>query len=131
VVASVVVMSVLGLLLTQGVSFLVQYRAIDDQVGDALEQEVAEFRTLAEEGVDPATGRPFDSVERLLQVALRSNVPDRDETYLTVLDGEPVEFDGGDRFAALEDEPAVLAAVAEASRGAASADSPASAESAD
>ena len=114
VVASVVAMSLLGLMLTQGVSFLVQYRAIDDQAEDALAQEVAEIRALAEDGVDPATGEPFTSVERLMRVALQGNVPDRNETYLTVIDGEPFEFDGGERFVELEREPALLAAVAEA-----------------
>jgi len=113
VLTSVIAVSVLGMVVTGGTAYLIQDRLVSTRVSEALEQEVAEFRTLAVEGIDPESGRHFSSVERLLRVALQRNVPDRNETYLTVLDGEPLEFDGGNRPIRLEDEPAVLQAAAE------------------
>jgi hypothetical protein len=110
VLASVVAVSVLGMVVTGGTAYLIQDRLVSARVTESLEQEVAEFRTLAVEGIDPESGLPFSSVERLLRVVLQRNVPDRNETYLTILDGEPLEFDGGSRPIRLEDEPKVLAA---------------------
>lgn len=42
-------------------------------------QEVQEFRTFTQEGVDPETSRPFASAERLLQVYLSRQQPSADE----------------------------------------------------
>jgi signal transduction histidine kinase len=60
---------------------------VDDQVHDALEQEVRELDRLFS-GVDPATGEPFDSLEALFDVYLRRNVPSNDEALLAYVDGE-------------------------------------------
>jgi signal transduction histidine kinase len=117
VLASVLAMAALGVVLAGGTVYLVQLRSIGTSVTASLEQEVAEFRTLAQTGLDPETGRPFGSIERLLLVALQRNVPDRNETYLTLLDGEPLAYNGGTRPIALEQEPSVLAAVAEVAAG--------------
>lgn len=112
VLTSVLVMALLGMAVAGGVVYLVQSRTLTSSITSSLEQEVAEFRTLAQTGLDPETGEPFTSIERLLRVALQRNVPDRNETYLTFLDGTPLAFNGGERPIALESEPAVLAAVA-------------------
>jgi two-component system, OmpR family, sensor kinase len=113
VLTSVLAMACLGVLLSGGAVYLVQLRSIGTAITASLEQEVAEFRTLAQTGVDPETGEPFGSIERLLLVALQRNVPDRNETYLTFLDGAPLAYNGGTRPIALEQEPTVLEAVAE------------------
>jgi two-component system OmpR family sensor kinase len=60
---------------------------VDDQVHDALEQEVRELDRLFS-GVDPATGEPFASLEALFDVYLRRNVPSNDEALLAYVDGE-------------------------------------------
>jgi signal transduction histidine kinase len=112
VLTSVLVMASLGVVLAGGVVYLVQLRSIEAAITASLEQEVAEFRTLAQSGLDPDTGEPFSSIERLLLVALQRNVPDRNETYLTFLAGDPLAYNGGPRPIELEREPAVLAAVA-------------------
>jgi signal transduction histidine kinase len=114
VLSAVIVVSLLGMVVTGGIAFVVQERLVDASITNSLEQEVAEFRTLATQGIDPETGAPFASIERLLKVTLQRNVPDRNETYLTVVDGRPLEFDGGERPIQLEEEPAVLAAAADA-----------------
>jgi two-component system, OmpR family, sensor kinase len=58
---------------------------LDDRVSEDLQQEVQEFETLAAEGVDPETGRPFGSdVNTLFDTYLERNVPDDDEVLITV-----------------------------------------------
>lgn len=117
VLTSVLVMALLGVGVAGGVVYLVQRQTLGSAITSSLEQEVAEFRTLATTGIDPETGAPFDSIERLLRVVLQRNVPDRNETYLTLLDGSPLAVNGGERPIALEDEPDVLAAVDEVTLG--------------
>ena len=114
VLASVLAMSALGMAVTGGTAFLVQDRLINAGITVALEQEVEEFRRMEVDGVDPQTGRPFTSVERLLQVAIQGNVPHRNETYLTLLDGDVLAHEGGVRPIELESEAAISAAVADA-----------------
>jgi signal transduction histidine kinase len=94
------------------VVYVVQHRAIGASITASLEQEVAEFRALAQSGRDPLTGAPFASAEGLLRVALQRNVPGHNEMHLAFLDGRPLAHSGGERPIALESEPAVLAAVA-------------------
>jgi len=62
---------------------------IDAAVQEQVDQEIAEFRTLQEQGVDPRHGRPFSSVRSLLNVFLVRNVPDDDEMIVGYVDGEP------------------------------------------
>lgn len=58
---------------------------LDDRVQHDLRQEVEEFERLADQGVDPASGRPFgNDVTRLFQVYLERNVPGEGEELLTV-----------------------------------------------
>ena len=112
VLASVLLMALLGVTVAGSVVYVVQHRSIVTSVTAALQQEVQEFRTLAETGLDPQTGARFTSIERLMRVALQRNVPDRNETYLAFLNGVPLAYNAGDRPIELERAPAVLAAVA-------------------
>ena len=116
VLASVLAMSALGMAVTGGTAFLIQDRLVDAGITVALEQEVEEFRRMAASGVDPQTGAPFTSVESLLRFAVEGNVPHRNETYLTLLDGAVLGHEGGVRPITLESEEAILAAVADAAR---------------
>jgi two-component system, OmpR family, sensor kinase len=59
---------------------------VEDQVNDALEQEVRELDRL-QAGLDPETARPFETMESLFDVYLRRNVPSNDEALLTFVDG--------------------------------------------
>lgn len=61
----------------------------DQQIEDALVQEVEELRILAD-GTDPATGEPFGSdVAAIFDVFLARNVTADGEVLLTVVDGTP------------------------------------------
>ena len=58
---------------------------LDDRVEEDLQQEVAEFRALADTGIDPETRKPFgDDVRAIFRTYLERNVPDDDEELITV-----------------------------------------------
>lgn len=78
----------MGLVGAGATSYVVQKEMVDSRIDDDLAQEVQEFRELAAGGVDPQTGQPFTSVERLLAVALQRNVPGAHEGMFGVVDGE-------------------------------------------
>jgi two-component system, OmpR family, sensor kinase len=61
---------------------------LDDQVRDALEQEMRELDRLLADGRDPQTGNPFTSLEALFDVYLARNVPGNDEAMLAFVEGE-------------------------------------------
>jgi signal transduction histidine kinase len=116
VLASVLAMAALGMAVTGAAAFLIQDRLIDARITVSLQQEVEEFRRMAASGRDPQTGDSFASVERLLKVAIEGNVPHRNETYLTLLNGAVLGHEGGDRPIALEAEAPILSAVADAAQ---------------
>ena len=62
---------------------------LEREVDRALTQEVEELRNLAG-GTDPTTGEPFgNDVEAILDTFLRRNVPATNESFFTLVDGEP------------------------------------------
>ena len=69
---------------------------LDDRVEEDLQQEVEEFRALAN-GIDPRTGEPFgDDVQAIFKTYLQRNVPDDDEELITVPRSGTPRRDGGD-----------------------------------
>ena len=61
---------------------------LDRRIDDALAQEVEELEGLSN-GRDPLTGDRFnEDTRRIFEVFLDRNVPARNETYLTFVDGE-------------------------------------------
>jgi signal transduction histidine kinase len=82
-IASLAVAVVAGVLVVRQAS-LVQ---LDNRIDDALVQEADELRSLSG-GRDPLTGERFnDDVQRIFEVFLDRNVPNRNETYLAFVDG--------------------------------------------
>ena len=70
---------------------------LDDRVQEDLQQEVEEFRTLVDKGIDPRTGEPFgDDVNAIFRTYLERNVPDDDEELITVPRAGVPRRDGGD-----------------------------------
>lgn len=53
-----------------------------------LQGEVAEFRLLAEEGIDPQTGEPFTDAGSLLRLQLARSIPDDGESMFVVVGGQ-------------------------------------------
>lgn len=74
---------------------------IDNEVAEALTQDVAELEALSADGVDPATGRPFaGKVERLFDAYLSGHSP--------VADSAMIAFVGGDPYSEQSADPAKL-----------------------
>jgi signal transduction histidine kinase len=70
---------------------------LDDRVEQDLQQEVAEFRALADTGIDPETRRPFgNDVRAIFRTYLERNVPDDDEELITVPRRGAARRDAGD-----------------------------------
>jgi two-component system OmpR family sensor kinase len=61
---------------------------LDDEVNDAMRQEVQELNRLVQDGVDPATGKPFTSLRALFDVYFDRNEPSRDEAFVGFVDGQ-------------------------------------------
>ncbi|MGH2637228.1 MAG: sensor histidine kinase [Actinomycetota bacterium] len=79
---------------------------LDDRIQDDLAQEVREFRTLAVQGTDPATGRPFgDDVDRIFRVFLSRNVPGEGEELIAVPRRGQPRYETTERAEYVIDEP--------------------------
>jgi two-component system, OmpR family, sensor kinase len=61
---------------------------LEDEVDDAMRQEVLELERLLGAGIDPRTGRTFTSLEALFGLYFERNVPSRGEAFLGFVDGE-------------------------------------------
>lgn len=71
-------------------------RDVNVRANGGVAQEAAEFRRFADEGVDPTTTRPFDSVERLLEVYLSRQTALQGEVMVGLTDTHILELPGGD-----------------------------------
>ncbi|MBA4084693.1 MAG: two-component sensor histidine kinase [Kytococcus sp.] len=58
------------------------HRSVTDAANADVSQEIEEFRTFTEEGVDPETSKPFTSAERLLTVYLTRQRPGAGEAIV-------------------------------------------------
>lgn len=73
--------------------YTIEVRATEAGVQQQIEQEIAEFTTLATSDPPPAdveTGEPIATAEQLLRVFLTRNVPDDDELLVGYADGRDV-----------------------------------------
>ena len=66
-------------------------------------QEIAELQRFQAEGIDPATRRPFTSVDRLVRVFLERNVPGPAELMVGVVDNRLRVASSSTREALLDD----------------------------
>jgi signal transduction histidine kinase len=95
---------------------LISVQRLDERVDRNLTQEVAEFRALAENGIDPVTGRPFTDVRALLRTSLERNVVDRNETIVAIVNGTPVARSDQEPPLRLDEQPEIVAVLAAATR---------------
>ncbi len=85
-----------------------------ERVDDALVQETEEFRTLASNGRNPLTGRPFGGdVKAIFNVFLSRNVPAQGEAFFTFVGGRPHR----ESYAPAVDTPTIGEIEAEAREG--------------
>lgn len=69
-----------------------------------VEQEIEEFRTFAQEGLDPSTSQPFDSSARLFGVFLSRQIPEDNEVIAGIVGDQVLQIDRGDGPAGLGPE---------------------------
>jgi two-component system OmpR family sensor kinase len=84
-----VLLTALGLLGAGLAAYVVVSERVEERIGQAIQQEIAEFETLRDEGIDPDTGRPFRTALRLMEVSLERQVPDDNEHIVVFLNGRP------------------------------------------
>lgn len=87
--------------------FVVEGQRLEQQTVEEVEQELDEFATLVDQGIDPGTGQPFASVDDLLVLYLDRNVPDADEAFVGWIGARP-EYQFPDD--GLPEDPVFLAA---------------------
>lgn len=88
ILATILSLSALGLAVAGGTAWALQRERLDDSIDAELALNVAEFRALAEDGVDPADGLPFTRVQSLLYIGLQRTVPAENEGMLALVDGQ-------------------------------------------
>jgi two-component system, OmpR family, sensor kinase len=75
------------------------YDEVEDEVNDALVQEIEEFAGVAAGGVNRSTAQPYTGVEELLDSHLQRQYPDDDEVVVGVLpDGSIVRQDRNEPY---------------------------------
>ena len=75
----------------------IESQRLEEQTVAAVDQELQEFGTLQEGGVDPTTGEPFASVEAMLELFLQRNIPDDDEVLVGWFGGDVELFSPRDQ----------------------------------
>ncbi|WP_345525669.1 HAMP domain-containing sensor histidine kinase [Nocardioides endophyticus] len=78
-----------GLVVAGAVVYTIESRRLNQQIASQTDQEFAELATLQEDGRNPETDRPYESVGEMLKLFLQRKVPDDNELLLTWADGAP------------------------------------------
>ena len=108
ILASYVILLAAASLVSVFVARQVLIVRLDDRIQEDLGQEVREFRTLAVEGTDPATGRPFgDNVNRIFRVYLSRNVPGEGEELIAIPRRGRIRYQRSERAEYVIEEPFV------------------------
>jgi two-component system, OmpR family, sensor kinase len=104
IAAWVVLLTALGLLGAGVAAYVVESDRIDERISRELGNEITQLNDVIDrKGIDPATGQrlhepPLTSARQAMRLALLRNVPpDRNETIVAFLDGDPVMMAGGTR----------------------------------
>ena len=99
-----VAVSLLAIVLTTRTVLL---DAVPEKANEDVVQALEEFRSLAQDGVDPETSQPFASNTRLLQVFLSRQIPTRDEALVGIVDGRLVGLPGPAGRSLAEGDPLI------------------------
>ena len=106
ILASYVILLAAASLVSVFVARQVLIVRLDNRIQADLEQEVREFRTLAVDGTDPATGQPFgNDVNRIFKVFLSRNVPGEGEELITIPRRGEIRYQRSERAEFVIEEP--------------------------
>ena len=82
ITATVALLVLAGLVVAGVVVATIESRRLDQQLTAEIDQEFAEFTKLQAQGLNPATGQPFDSPQAMVRQFMESNVPDDNELLI-------------------------------------------------
>lgn len=99
---AIALLVMLALTASGAIVYLIEHDRNREHARAEVDQEVKEFITLQENGVDPGTGEPFDGVVPLLETFLERNVASPSEEFLAWYDGEPLPGQGEEYVAEAE-----------------------------
>lgn len=112
ILASVLVMTALALVAAGGTAWVLQRERVDAMIDAEFTQTLAELNTLAQSGVDPDTGEPFENADRLLRTMMSRKAPGPAEGMIAFV-GSELRFVTQDIGLPLADDPEFVAAVAD------------------
>lgn len=87
ILAAVLGLTALGMVLAGVELAAIQTGRIDERIDLSLAQEIAEIRGVIERD-DPATGRPWASLEDVLLAGVEGQVPDQYQEVVALIDGD-------------------------------------------
>lgn len=87
ITVSLALMTLIALTTAGVLVYALESARIQQRISESIEQEIAEFATFQENGVDPESGESFDDVRRLLREFLLRNVTDDDEFLAVAVEG--------------------------------------------
>lgn len=88
VLGAMVLLAMFALAVAGLTALYLERQRVDADIGEALQRNVQEFETLAEQGLDPRSGQPFDSVAALLRTGLQRIAMSDHEGILAFVDTE-------------------------------------------
>ncbi|QWF20618.1 HAMP domain-containing histidine kinase [Nocardioides sp. LMS-CY] len=82
ITATVALLVLAGLVLAGAVVYTIESRRLEQQIASSVDQEFAEFGKLQSDGVNPDTGRPFETPEDMVRLFFQRNVPGDNELLI-------------------------------------------------
>lgn len=110
VLVTLVLLTAAALLVAGITASALQATQVSNSIDDHLRASAAEFQRLADSGVNPETGAPFETAEDLLRVSMGRVVPQRNEGLLGFVDGR-LRFRASDAGVAMESDLALVSAL--------------------
>ncbi|WP_406354335.1 ATP-binding protein [Streptomyces sp. NBC_00658] len=86
---------------------------LDRQVDEQLRREADKLRRFAKTAREPSSGRPFPDAASLLTAFMTVNLPSREETFFSIVDGRADRRSSSEVPARLDRDEAVVARLAE------------------
>ncbi|MFY0407737.1 sensor histidine kinase [Solicola sp. PLA-1-18] len=113
ITAAVAVLTALALAGAGFAVYTVELGRLDRTIASEMAQELGEVRAFQAQGVDPETGDPFTSADRLLQTFLQRNLPAQNEILFGYLSTGQTRYQGGENVRPLRESAAFRATVDE------------------
>lgn len=111
IVAAVIALAALALIAAGGTAWVLQRTVVDEVIDNSLHRSISELKTIANQGVDPATGEAFATADALMYAMMQYVVPAPNEGVIALLEGE-VRYRTQDIGVPLASDAEFVAAVA-------------------